>query len=144
MTQWYLIFSFFHTMNFCPGFVFILHPYLDLFFIYLICSLTMGCTMAAGQSQLWCLEHLLPLLLHWPGSLQDSCSHTLSLQSPRCCCTTLCPHSQICYCGSTALDSGRSFLEFSGTFSVHVQTAWGIFSQKPLLQLFSLKKSLAL
>ena len=37
---------------------------------------------AAGKSLLWCLEHLLPLLLHWPWCLQSCFSHIFSLISP--------------------------------------------------------------
>ena len=37
---------------------------------------------AAGESLLWHLEHLLPLLLHWPWCLQSCFSHIISLLSP--------------------------------------------------------------
>lgn len=36
---------------------------------------------AAGESQLRCLEHLLPLLLHWPGYLKGCSSQMFSLLS---------------------------------------------------------------
>ena len=44
---------------------------------------------AAGESLLWCLEHLLPLLLHRPRCLQSCFSHIFSLLSPGCCCTAV-------------------------------------------------------
>lgn len=40
---------------------------------------------AAGESDLQCLEYLLPLLLYWPGCLQNCSSLTFSLLSPSCC-----------------------------------------------------------
>ena len=44
---------------------------------------------AAGESLLWRLEHLLPLLLHRPRCLQSCFSHIFSLLSPGCCCTAV-------------------------------------------------------
>jgi len=44
--------------------------------------LTVVCSMAAGESLLRRLEHLLPLLLHWPWCLQSCASQIFSLLSP--------------------------------------------------------------
>ena len=81
----------------------------------------------AGESLPRHLEHLLPLLLHWPWCLQSCFSHIFSL---------LCPAAKCCYAGffrllkyiipevlplslmGSALASGRANLEPSGTGSM--------------------------
>jgi len=77
-----------------------------------------------GKTLLRCLEHLLPLLLHWPWCLQSCFFHIVSLLSLHCCLTPsfffrflkyVIPEVLPLSLNGLALASGGSVLERAGT-----------------------------
>jgi len=96
------------------------------------------CTV--GESLLQHLEHLLPLLLHCPWCLQSCFSHTVSLPSIRCCCSTpgfpsllkyIIPEVLPPLLMGSALASSGSILELAGIGSVRHRGSFCRFSKQP-------------